>query len=373
MFAPSQTSVEAVTRWLITAGIANVSLSVNRQWVQFDVFAEKVEELLLAEFYEYEHVASGSKTIAVDEYHVPVGLQEHVDYITPGVRLRVDPAKLKRTIRSKMKKRAINKGSRQHHEEALHTDVESLVDISSSLGACDVDLTAACIRAQYNIPESTLAAPGNELGIFEGLDEHYSKADLDTFWATLHPYIPQGTYPEERLIDGAIGAVEEVGARYNQSVAGVEADMDLEAAWPLIWPQKTVLFQSDDEFYEVNQTSPDTIYLGYWNTFLDAIDGSYCAYSAYNETGDCTEPACLDPVYPDINPGGYQGQLQCGVYQPTNVISISYTGGEADWPASYIKRQCNEFMKLALQGVSTYLSFYEEPSLVILVTNALLL
>jgi hypothetical protein len=49
--------------------------------------------------------------------------------------------------------------------------------------------------------------------------------------------------------------------------------------------------------------------------FLDAIDGSYCTYSAYGETGDCTVEACLDPVYPDPNPGGYKGKLQCGVYK----------------------------------------------------------
>jgi len=46
------------------------------------------------------------------------------------------------------------------------------------------------------------------------------------------------------------------------------------------------------------------------------------------------------------------GKLQCGVYQPTKVISISYGQAEADLPLSYTKRQCNEFMKLALQGHS---------------------
>ncbi len=238
---PSEASVEAVTRWLFGAGIAKVSLSANRQWVQFDAFAEKVEELLLTEFSEYEHVASGSKTVAADDYHVPLKLQEHVDYITPSVRLCVDPGKLKRSTRSQMEKTTMKKRYKELHE-ALYTDTESLADASTNLGACDTGLTAACIRAQYKIPQNTLAAPENELGIFEGLDEHYSKADLDTFWATLYPYIPQGTYPEERMINGAIGAVEDVGAGYNQSVAGVEADMDLEVAWPLIWPQKTVLF-----------------------------------------------------------------------------------------------------------------------------------
>jgi tripeptidyl-peptidase-1 len=46
------------------------------------------------------------------------------------------------------------------------------------------------------------------------------------------------------------------------------------------------------------------------------------------------------------------GELQCGVYKPTNVISASYGQAEADLPINYTKRQCNEFMKLGLQGHS---------------------
>ena len=46
------------------------------------------------------------------------------------------------------------------------------------------------------------------------------------------------------------------------------------------------------------------------------------------------------------------GQRQCGVFKPTNVISASYGQAEADLPINYSKRQCNEFMKLGLQGHS---------------------
>ena len=77
----------------------------------------------------------------------------------------------------------------------------------------------------------------------------------------------------------------------------------------------------------------------------------YCTYSAFGETGDDTT---LDPTYPDTVLGGYTGQLQCGVYKPTNVISVSYGGQEDDLPAYYQKRQCNEFLKLGLQGVSIF-------------------
>lgn len=150
------------------------------------------------------------------------------------------------------------------------------------------------------------------------------------------------------------GSIESAGI--DEDDAGVESDLDFMSSWPLIWPQGTVLFQTDDQYYEVNQTSLDTPYLGFYNTFFDALDGSYCTYSAAGETGDCTTAECLDPVYPDTNEGGYKGDLQCGVYTPTNVISISYGGGESDLPAYYLERQCNEIMKLGLQGTTVVMS-----------------
>lgn len=91
---------------------------------------------------------------------------------------------------------------------------------------------------------------------------------------------------------------------------------------------------------------------GFLDTFLDAIDGSFCTFSAFGQTGDSP----IDPVYPDPNPLGYQGKRQCGVYKPTNVISISYGEQEDDIPTAYQRRQCVEFMKLGMQGTSVILA-----------------
>lgn len=111
-------------------------------------------------------------------------------------------------------------------------------------------------------------------------------------------------------------------------------------AYPIIWPQSTTLYQTD-----ANQGQK----AGFLNPFLDALDGSYCTYSAFGETGN--DPV-NDPVYPDPSGSGFQGKLQCGIYKPANVISVSYGETEDQLPPSYQQRQCNEFMKLGLQGVS---------------------
>ncbi|KAJ3559780.1 hypothetical protein NPX13_g9488 [Xylaria arbuscula] len=331
LFAPQESSVEAVRTWLQREGISadRITLSANRQWIQFDATANEVENLLFAEFYVWEH-SDGSSDMSTESYHVPSEIREHIDYVTPGTRLRTraHAAKEKKMKRSNFK----------DDVRPFITKLPVFPEPNST--TCSIYVTAECTRAQYNIPKGSTKFPGNELGIFEDLDDHYSKEDLDVFFKTLYPdlNVPTGTYPEERLIDGAIGSIE-TPSPFAPEV-GLESSLDFDSAWPLIWPQGTVLYQTDDEYYESNYT-----FNGFWNNFLDAIDGSYCNYAAFGEKGNCNEPDCQDPSYPDNNPGGYTGKLQCGVYKPTNVISISYGGGEADLPDFYMKRQCSEWLK----------------------------
>jgi tripeptidyl-peptidase-1 len=68
IFAPSQTTVDAVRDWLISAGIAaeRISQSVNKQWMQFDASTIELESLLNTEYHVYEHSATGKTTLACD-------------------------------------------------------------------------------------------------------------------------------------------------------------------------------------------------------------------------------------------------------------------------------------------------------------------
>jgi tripeptidyl-peptidase I len=237
-----------------------------RQWMQLDLPASQLEDLLLTDFHIYDHPETGSKDIACDAYHLPKEVREHVDYITPGVRMRKDI--------NKIREKRSQTGFRDHHlgkrgfrptntglapigdEPAV--PVPNLIPLNTSV--CDTYITNDCIRRQYKIPLGSTAAAGNELGIFEDINQHYGQNDLDVFFSTLFPAIPNGTHPIEDLIDGAIGAAQD------PSEVGTEANLDFEAAWPLIWPQKTVLFQADDQFYEINQGTVTTPYLGFYNS-----------------------------------------------------------------------------------------------------------
>ena len=197
------------------------------------------------------------------------------------------------------------------------------------LALCDVAITPPCIEAMYNFTKATSAVEGNELGIFEDLGDYVDRTDLTLFFATFQPRIPIGTHPTLDSVDGGTPP-------NNVLTAGPESNLDFQISYPIIYPQKSILFQTDDTPTEANYTA-----LGFFNNFLDAIDGSYCS---------TISP--LDPQYPDPKAGGYKKKLQCGVYKPTNVISLSYGGQEADLPSTYQQRQCAEYMKLGMQGVS---------------------
>ncbi|OQD85399.1 hypothetical protein PENANT_c010G10600 [Penicillium antarcticum] len=340
MFAPSKEAVESVRKWLEGSGIheSRVVHSDNKGWLAFDAHAHEVEKLFMAEFYEHEHAATSSIKIGCDEYHVPDHIQKHIDYITPGVKL--SPIVKKSSKVKRMSHLAHSKGSMEVSDAERAASIPAkAAALPKNLQTCGSEMTPDCIRALYHIPVAKKAAKGNSLGLYEQGD-YFAKSDLDLFYKEYSPNVPQGTYPIPALIDGANYSVPA-----SSSLNGGESDIDIDMAYALIYPQTVTLYQVDDQLYEPEEVATTNLF----NTFLDALDGSYCTYSAYGETGNNPD---IDPIYPNPRPGGYKGQLQCGVYKPTNVISASYGQAEADLPMAYTKRQCNEFLKLGLQGHS---------------------
>lgn len=69
MFAPPEATVNAVKEWLHSSGIdhSRVVHSDNKGWIAVDVTVEEAERLLLAEFYEHEHMHSASVRVGCDK------------------------------------------------------------------------------------------------------------------------------------------------------------------------------------------------------------------------------------------------------------------------------------------------------------------
>lgn len=89
IFAPSETTANAVRTWLIRAGVPadTISQSFNKGWIQFDSTTSDLEGILQTKYHIYENEATGHTNVACDAYHVPADVREHIDYITPGTKL----------------------------------------------------------------------------------------------------------------------------------------------------------------------------------------------------------------------------------------------------------------------------------------------
>ncbi|MBE3046434.1 S53 family peptidase, partial [Candidatus Bathyarchaeota archaeon] len=182
-------------------------------------------------------------------------------------------------------------------------------------------ITPACLRALYAMPPGTLQSPNNTLGVVEYTPQAFLQPDLDRFFTDFQPELV-GEGPEVHFVAGGVLQREKQSFFYNG-----ESSLDLEYAMTLVYPQRVILYQVGD----MDQGAS-------FNNFLDAIDGSYCGFQ---------EGGSKDP-----NVDGQYGREECGSAPAANVISTSYAYNEGDLGARYEARQCAEYMKLGLQGVS---------------------
>lgn len=271
-------------------------------------------------------------------YHLPNHIREHIDYISPAVKTLEFTT---HEASSGLKKRDNKVGGGPISpiiRPAPNWDAHS-----DEAYGCSFAVTPACVRTLYNVTDTVENCPENSVGVYETGGEFYNQTDLNFYYKTFGLDIPSGTGPQYDPVDGA-------PPLKNATYPGGEADLDMQAVFPLAYPDKVIFFEVDDYYYEGIGSENIS---GIFNTFLDSLDASYCTYSAFGETGDAPG---IDPTYPDHHPGGYDHPEQCGKYTPPNVISISYSLNEDSLPMNYQRRQCNEWMKLGLSGVSVIVS-----------------
>lgn len=157
---------------------------------------------------------------------MPHHIQEHIDYITPGIKLITPTSK---SSKKEVEKRTLGPAKSPGLPPLklpLPVSITELID-SVGLGICDVAILPRCIAAMYNITQATLSHPGNQLGIFEDLGDYYSQTDLNDFFLTLAPNIPQGTHPTLHGIDGAKAPTTDL------LDAGPESDLDFQISYPV--------------------------------------------------------------------------------------------------------------------------------------------
>ena len=339
-FAPSKDTLRIVQEWLHSAGIDKERLEQSQSlgWLNFDATVAEVENLLKTEYYRYSH-ASGTSQLACNEYHLPAWVQKHVDFITPTVHFdaRLGPAEpAKEKKGSALKRRGVipNVGSSIGRPGSGSLPkpgrtLDFIQSIISELSMCDQYIVPDCLRALYLIPPVVTNLQTNPFGVVEYSPQAYLQSDLNLFFAN---YSKNQVHKSPNLISIDGGYAQTVNQSFDFNG---ESDLDLEYGLTLVNPIPVNLYQVGDPYYS-----------GSFNTFLDALDGSYCTF----EGGD--DPT-QDPPYPDTNfTNGYKGPLECGGAAASKVISTSYSYNEADLTPFYEQRQCTEYAKLGMMGTS---------------------
>jgi hypothetical protein len=135
------------------------------QWLQFDARVSEVEGLLIADYFFFEHAGTGSHNIACDEYHLPAHIQDHIDYITPGIRLRKHPQHKKEKPKPQLRARKIRRETKKpaslsnmHRLPAVSTkyvvqgpipEIDLGYFPSSNVSNCSYYTTPACLRGTF--------------------------------------------------------------------------------------------------------------------------------------------------------------------------------------------------------------------------------
>jgi tripeptidyl-peptidase-1 len=320
-FAPSTESIETVRSWLIESGVEphRMKLSPTKGWLEVASTVEEAENLLLAEYHVYDH-QTGTKHIACESYHLPEHVTPHVDFVTPTIHFDAKISK-----RDKYGRVPIG----QPGQGSIPKTTGQIDGLLDQIEDCDKQITPICLRALYGLWYQPVSGNVNSYGIVEYSPQAYVQSDLDMFAKNFSTGL-EGVSPTLVSIDGGSIPTSASSFDYNG-----ESNLDLEYAMTLVTKGQNVTL------YQVG----DSVEGGSFNTFLDALDGTYCTFDG----GD--DPA-QDPTYPDTASGGYSGAEDCGTVKPANVISTSYGYNEADLSAAYAIRQCNEYGKLGLMGVT---------------------
>ncbi|KAJ7145759.1 peptidase S8/S53 domain-containing protein [Mycena epipterygia] len=331
-FAPSDEAVHVVMSWITSSGFAKerVRVSKTKGWVMVNASVAETEMLLSTEYHVYVHESSGKEHVACDAYRLPAHVVPHVALVTPSIDFNAVLTKRSASTSSRIKLGQPSAGL--SHKV---TTAASAIPQGNDLENCDQQITPACVRALYGLDYTPVAADKNSFAIVEYTPQAYRPADLDLFATNFSSIGPSlvGARPILKTVDG--GVVQDVNVSFQLNV---ESNFDLQYAMNLVTRhQDVILYQVGD--IEIG---------GSFNTLLDAFDGSFCTF----EGGD--DPA-TDPIYPDALPGGYAGH-DCGTLKPANVISTSYATIEANLSPAYAARQCVEYAKLGLMGVTVLYS-----------------
>ncbi|TFY61990.1 hypothetical protein EVJ58_g4155 [Rhodofomes roseus] len=345
-FRPTKESVDTVRTWLVESGVASerVKLGTGGSWIKVNVTIEEAERLLGTEYYVYQFGEDESHTHVAchEKYHLPEHVSKHVEIVSPTLHFDTKPrgpagqwqkvgSRDDASASSNSSAHAIGQPGFGTSFPKTTGTVQGIID---QLENCDEQIVPNCLRALYDFDYYPLVPEKNSLAIVEYTPQAYNASDLDIFFGNFSPS-QVGQRPILYSIDGGYLETEDGGGFYYNG----ESNLDLQYSMTLVGPRQPVQLYQAGDFYEGAS----------FGNLLDALDASYCTF----EGGDDPE---FDATYPDPHGGGYEGPENCGTVSPAYIMSTSYGYTEADLTPAYEQRQCAEYAKLGLMGITVLYS-----------------
>ncbi|EPS94928.1 hypothetical protein FOMPIDRAFT_1025983 [Fomitopsis schrenkii] len=343
-FRPSDESVESVRGWLVESGIAaeRVKIGTGGSWMKVNVTVAEAERLLGTEYHVYQYGDDESYTHVGchEKYHLPEHVSKHIDIVSPTLHFDAMP----RGPAGQWQKVGGRDTSSTNASYSAHAIGQpgfgtsfpktkgTIQGIFNELENCDEQIVPNCLRALYDFVYYPLVPDKNSLAIVEYTPQAYVASDLDLFFTNFSSS-QVGQRPVLNSIDGGYVQTDYGGFDYNG-----ESNLDLQYAMTLVGSRQPVQLYQAGDLYEGAS----------FGNLLDALDASYCTF----EGGDSPD---FDATYPDPY-GGYEGQPDCGTVTPAYIMSTSYGYTEADLTPAYEQRQCAEYAKLGLMGISVFFS-----------------
>lgn len=302
-FKPAPSTVAQVLDWVQKHGIDSTRASQSRTGhVRFTMSVDEASQMLQTEFFVFKNPKTGDHGVACQNYNIPRTLTAHIDYITATASLATIRPRQQKTIKSQL--------NHQPQDSPL-----AVVD-------CNKYTSPSCLRDFYGIPKGIDAHPNNSFGIFQPSWQTWLPGDLDKFFKLFQPELI-GRRPVMELVDGGYTQHDFEIPSFN-----TEPSLDFEYAMAIAAPHDVIDVQVGDKTH-----------LGNLNLMLAGFDKYYCEL--------------LDP---SIDPIGDGFSADCGTVSPPSVLSVSYAWSEAEFPPEYLHRQCMEFLRLGLMGITVVVS-----------------
>ncbi|KAI0749811.1 subtilisin-like protein [Daedaleopsis nitida] len=321
-FRPSENSVGTVHSWLVNdGGIAphRIRLSPDGGALHLDATVAEAEQLLSAEYFVYRHGDDGRERLGCHHgYHLPEHVSKHVDLVWPTVHFG-GPSAGNLSRRANMGK---DGSSRIHRPKGAPKGIAEASAMEPGPTNCDKGVTLDCLRGLYDFNYTLVSAKKNTVAVVEFGSNVFLPSDLDLFFKKFDT--PQvGHRPTLVSIAGG-----HLNASETDSENLGESTMDFQLVMGLLGSQQDVLL------YQVGKNNSDQFTT---DELLVALDGSYCSAKGVDA----------------------EHLADCGNKPRANVVSISYsTNYDVVDPdvTPALERQCAEFGKLALTGITFVVS-----------------